>query len=59
MGASGSPRIGDPIEVEIVPCNLSSVKFSGSEEDEKEATIPPIIAITITPIMAPFLFILR
>jgi hypothetical protein len=40
----------------MVPRNLSFERDSGSEEG-KEAAIPPIIAITMTPKITPFLFI--
>ncbi len=60
IGAKGSPRIGEPIAVEIVPWVLPISRLTVSEVGiEREPAIPAIIAITITPKTKAFLFIIQ
>jgi hypothetical protein len=57
IGAEVSPKIGEPITVEIVPCVLLMSRFTVSD-GEYEAAIPTTIATTMTPKIRPFLFII-
>jgi hypothetical protein len=60
IGAEGSPKIGEPIAVEMVPWVLPMSRLTVSEVDtESEAATPAIIAITMTPRIRNFLFIIQ
>jgi hypothetical protein len=59
IGADGSPKIGEPIVVEMVPWVLPISRFTVSEVGERYDTdMPAIIATTMTPTIMPFLFII-